>query len=285
MTPTASGARTVRIPVAAGRSLACTVAGRGPALFLLHGIGGARAQWAPQIAALADRATVIAWDARGYGDSDGPPVSVFADFAEDLVALMDRLSVDRAVAVGHSMGGRILLEACAHDPSRFAGLVLSGTQPAYLQHMTAAERADYIDKRRGLFDGDRVRADKVAAIVEGLLHPDAAPAAREIMTRSLSALRRDGYLAALEASATMDRRSILASLRMPVRVLGGDSDRVCPVAVTRDLAAAIGQGPAVVLPHVGHMPNLEAPVAFTAVIVDLLDSLDVPADQPVVPAA
>ena len=285
MTETVPGARTARVPIGSGRSLACTVAGRGPALFLLHGIGGARAQWAPQIAALAGRATVIAWDARGYGDSDGPPVTAFADFAEDLFALMDRLSVGRAVAVGHSMGGRILLEACAHDPDRFAGLVLSGTQPAYLQHMTADQRADYVGKRRGLFDGDRVRADKVAAIVDGLLHPDAPPAAREIMTRSLSGLRREGYLAALEASAAMDRRAILARLRMPVRVVGGDGDAVCPAEVTHALASAIGQGPATVLPRVGHMPNLEAPVAVTALIVDLLDSLAVPADVPDLAAA
>lgn len=270
----------VRIGLASGRSIACTVAGAGPALFLLHGIGGARAQWAPQIAALGTANTVIAWDARGYGDSDGPPVNRFSDFADDLFALMDRLAIEQAVAVGHSMGGRILLEACAHQPNRFAGLVLSGTQPAYLMHMTAAERADYIGQRRTLFDGERVRPEKVAAIVNGLLHPQASAQAKATMTKSLSGLRRDGYLAALEASGTMDRRSVLSTLAMPVRVLGGDTDAVCPVAVTQDLAHAIGQGPATILPKVGHMPNLEAPEAFSAVVTDLLAALPKPADTP-----
>jgi pimeloyl-ACP methyl ester carboxylesterase len=274
-----------RVPVAPGRRLAVDLAGQGPPVLLLHGIGGGRSQWAPLIRALAGRYSLIAWDARGYGDSDGPPVESFAEFASDLFALMDALGLGRAAAVGHSMGGRILLEACAvGDPKRFTGVVLSGAQARYLQHMTPAERAGYVEARRGLFDGDRVRADKVDAIVDGLLHPRAGAEARARMRDSLSALRRDGYLAALAASAAMDRSAVLPTLAMPVRVVAGDSDAVCPAEVTREIAAAIGQGPPVLLDRVGHMPVLEAPEQLADVVGVFLDGLPDTGDRPRRPA-
>ncbi|WP_119168137.1 alpha/beta fold hydrolase [Algihabitans albus] len=257
-----------RVQVAPGRSIACDVAGTGAPIMLLHGIGGARAQWRPQLTALASGFRAIAPDARGYGDSDGPPVVRFRDFADDLFALMDAFGFDKVNAVGHSMGGRILLEACAIAPDRFTGLVLSGTQPAYLAHMSQAERQAYIDARHGLFDGESVRSDRVQGIVESLLHPTASPAARAQMSESLSGLKRLPYLAALTASAGMDRRDLLANLTMPVLVVGGDSDAVCPPAVTEALAAAVGQGPAQILKDVGHMPNLEAPDRFTKLVLE-----------------
>lgn len=259
-----------RVPVTPGRQIACDIAGAGPPVVLLHGIGGARSQWLQQLAALAPNFTAIAPDARGYGDSDGPPVTRFRDFAEDLFALMDALGYDSFAAVGHSMGGRILLEAAAVAPERLSTLVLSGTQPTYLAHMSEAERQAYVDARRGLFDGERVRPERVEEIVAGLLHPKAGAAVRAQMRESLSGLKRSAYLAALAASVGMDRHDQLSSLTMPVLVVGGDSDSVCPQAVTEALAAAIGQGPAHILNDVGHMPNLEAPERFTQLLLEFL---------------
>lgn len=256
--------KTSAIDLPGGVRLAVEAAGRGPVLLLLHGIGGHRGQWRAQTQALADRFCVVAVDARNYGDSQGPPVARFADFATDLVALLDALGLDRVLAAGHSMGGRILIEAALLAPARFAALVLSGAQPAYLEHMTATERAAYVDKRAMMFEGGQVSPAMAARVAADVLPPHAAPAHHEALADSFRRLRPEGYLAALAASAGWNRAADVARLRLPVSVLGGALDTICPPAECHRLAAALGQGPAVILPGVGHMAQIEVPEAVTA---------------------
>lgn len=258
--------RAAGVDLPQGVRLAVEGAGTGPAVVLLHGIGGHRGQWRRQTRALSDRFGVIAWDARNYGDSQGPRIARFSAFAEDLFALLDALGVGRAIAVGHSMGGRILIEAALARPDRFAGLVLSGAQPAYLEHMTPEARAAYVDKRAGMFDGDAVRPETAARVAAEVLPPDAPAELRADLAAAFARLRPEGYLAALAASAGWTRAADLGRLRMPVAVLGGALDTICPPAECHRIAAALGQGPATILEGVGHMAQIEAPEAVTAFV-------------------
>jgi len=259
-------ARATAIELPHGVRLAVEAAGAGPAVVLLHGIGGHRGQWRQQLRALSDRFGVIAWDARNYGDSHGPRVERFEAFAGDLFALLDALGLGRVIAVGHSMGGRILIEAALARPGRFAGLVLSGAQPAYLEHMTPEGRAAYVEKRTGMFAGGVVRPETAARVAAEVLPPDAPEALRAELAAGFARLRPEGYLAALEASAGWSRVAGLGRLRMPVAVLGGALDTVCPPAECHRLAAALGQGPATILEGVGHMAQIEAPEAVTSFV-------------------
>ncbi|MEM7567830.1 MAG: alpha/beta fold hydrolase [Pseudomonadota bacterium] len=253
----------VKVALPGGASIALRAAGAGPAVLLLHGIGGRAQQWSPQMEALAGRYCVLAWDARGYGESDGPPVTRFSDFADDLFAVLDALGIARVLAAGHSMGGRILLEAAARTQDRFAALLLSGAQAAYLEHMTPAERMAYVDKRRALFDGGAMREEAAVKVARDVLGPLADAAAHGAMVDSFRALHAPAYLAALETSAGMDRRDVLAKLTVPTRVIGGALDTICPPEETRRIAEAIGQGPAILLDNVGHMAGLEVPETVT----------------------
>src|SRR5665213_2519097 len=82
--------------------------GSGPVVVFLHGIGGNRTNWTDQLRSLGDHYTCIAWDAMGYGDSSDPEDgSRFEHFADELVVVLDDLSVKRAHLVGLSMGGHI----------------------------------------------------------------------------------------------------------------------------------------------------------------------------------
>ncbi len=239
--------------------------GEGPVVLLLHGIGGNRGQWRGLMESLSDRFHMVAWDARGYGGSAGARVSDFVDFARDLEALMDALGMARVLAIGHSMGGRILLEAAAIMPGRFAGLMLVGTQPAYLKEMNEADRTAYIGQRAALFGEDGIRVARIPAIAASLVAANASREAVRATEAGLAALDRDGYLAALTSSIGMDKQDLLATLAMPVEVVGGGEDRVCRPDVCRDTATAIGQNVAVVLDGVGHMVPLEAPTRFAAI--------------------
>lgn len=249
-----------------GVRLAVEGAGTGPAVLLLHGIGGHRGQWRRQTLALADRFGVIAWDARNYGDSHGPRITRFDAFAEDLFALLEALGLGRVIAVGHSMGGRILMEAALARPERFAGLVLSGAQPAYLEHMAPEARAAYVEKRAGMFAEGVVSPDMAARVAAEVLPADTPADVRAALAADFARLRPEGYLAALEASAGWSRAAEVGRLRMPVAVLGGALDTVCPPAECHRLATALAQGPATILEGVGHMAQIEAPETVTDIL-------------------
>lgn len=255
-----------RVPINTNAQIACEIRGSGPVVLLLHGIGGNRGQWAHQAAVLASQFTVLTCDTRGYGNSDGPKAIQFSDFADDVIALLDALGLGSVLAVGHSMGGRILIEAAIRAPERFSALLLSGAQPAYLEHMSAEERTAYIAKRMALFEGPSITADAATRVAREVLAPTAPSEAFDRITADFMALRRDGYLAALNASAGWDRRAQLAELRMPVQIIGGALDPICPVSQTREMADAIGQGEAVLLNDVGHMAQIEASERVTNLV-------------------
>jgi pimeloyl-ACP methyl ester carboxylesterase len=254
-----------------GARIAVWDAGDGPPLLLLHGIGGTRGQWRRLIKDLAPRFRVLAWDARGYGASTGPGVTRFDDFARDFVHVLDSFSVARALAVGHSMGGRILLEVAALAPERLAAVVLSATQPAYQVHLPPEQRAHYAAERRAMFAGERIRPEAVDKVIAGVLAEGASEAARAAMRDSFLKLRPEGFLAALTASVGMDRTDVLAAMPCPTLIVGGALDPICPESFVTGLATTVGQGPAVILPGVGHMPNLEAPALFLAAIRPFLE--------------
>jgi pimeloyl-ACP methyl ester carboxylesterase len=189
-----------------------------------------------------------------------------ADLADDLRRLLDRLGLDRVLAAGHSMGGRILLELAATTPDRIAAMVLSGAQSAYLAHMSDAESADYVARRRAMFEGGSVATAR--ALAQSVMAPGAPSEAIDRLTRDFTLLNCDGYLAAIEASISWDRDGELSDLTMPVTVIGGALDGICPPEECHRIAARIGQGPAVILDGVGHMAQIEAPDRVTGILAD-----------------
>ena len=109
-------------------ALAVDVAGDGPLVILLHGVGGGRGNWAGQLPVLARYACAVAIDHRGYGDSEdyeGP--LAFTDFADDVIRVADHFHARSVHLCGLSMGGRIALDCYRRHPSRVASLVLADT--------------------------------------------------------------------------------------------------------------------------------------------------------------
>ncbi len=245
-------------------------AGTGPVVVFLHGIGGNRRNWDGQLARLASQFTCVAWDARGYGDSDNPdrPL-VFGDFAEDLNALLDSLGGECAHIVGLSMGGLIAQDFYARHPQRVATLTLAATS-AGAGLLAAAAREDFLAKRlRPLEEGASIR-DIARGLVDVLAGSRADESVRNELRQSLEALRPNAYKQALRALVTTDFRDGLARIAVPTLVLVGDEDRVLPEPESRMLAEQIPHSRLVVIPGAGHLCNLEAPAAFDAALSDFL---------------
>lgn len=116
--------RFARVRTRLGR-VATMEAGTGRPVLMLHGLGGTKISFLPTVAALAPDYRAIAMDAPGFGDSDKPFGSYDAAFmARWAVALLDKLGIERADILGHSMGGRVALELGMRHPDRVNSLML-----------------------------------------------------------------------------------------------------------------------------------------------------------------
>ncbi|MBD0323349.1 MAG: alpha/beta hydrolase, partial [Aldersonia sp.] len=108
-----------------GYKRAYRIAGDGPALLLIHGIGDSSAVWADLIPHLARRYTVIAPDLLGHGHSDKPRgdycVAAYANGMRDLLAV---LGIERATIIGHSLGGAVAMQMAYQFPQLVERLVL-----------------------------------------------------------------------------------------------------------------------------------------------------------------
>ena len=102
--------------------------GAGPPLLLLHGyVGDGASTWWPQLDALSDDFTVIAWDAPGAGRSSDPPERFgMAGYADCLARFVDRLALDKPHVVGLSFGGALAIEFCRLYPAVPSTLTLVG---------------------------------------------------------------------------------------------------------------------------------------------------------------
>src|SRR5205085_11794207 len=101
-----------------GLSLNYDVAGRGPAVVLVHGLGGFGASWRDTVDALAARATVFAVDLPGFGRSAKPRTTYrLGYFARALRGFLDGLGVGQASLVGHSLGGAVAVTYAPPHPS------------------------------------------------------------------------------------------------------------------------------------------------------------------------
>ncbi len=236
------------------------MAGRGSLILFLHGIGGNRAHWASQLTFFSRNYRAVAWDARGYGDSDDYDGALrFDDFTADLLRVLDFLKERKAHLVGLSMGGRIARNFALKHPGRVATLTLANTSPGF-DALSAEEVLKYVEERRS----------RTPPSARRLLGSRAGPGAQEALLASFHALRNDSYLKALEASVSQDRGAPLERLAVPTLVITGDEDRVYPPALAQGMAQRIPGAELVVLEGCGHLSNLEQPERFNAALLDFL---------------
>src|ERR687895_867836 len=111
-----------------GLEIAYERVGDGPPLVFVHGAAEDGRVWRPQLAALADEFTVVAWDEPGAGrSSDVPGDFALADYADCLAGLIDALDLGPAHVAGLSWGGTVALELCRHCPQLVATLLIVDT--------------------------------------------------------------------------------------------------------------------------------------------------------------
>lgn len=251
--------------------LASDRAGRGPLVVLLHGIGGNRLIWRSQLAALADDFHAVAWDARGYGDSedyDGP--LDFADFSRDLLRLLDHVGATRAHLIGQSMGGRIAQDFYMFHPERVATLTLVATFSGHEPEKSPGARAEYLRIRKEPLLAGKTPADIAPEIARNIVSPAASPEAYSTMVDSISRLHRDSYLKTLDGMIGYARKSDLEAIKAPTFLVYGADDRVTPARLGYAMARRIPDVEFLLVEGSGHMINVEQPETFNRAMLGFL---------------
>lgn len=250
--------------------IAVTRAGAGPLLVLMHGIGGNRGNWADQLPVFAQHFTTVAWDARGYGDSDDYSDALrFEDFSADLRRVLDHYGVGRAHLLGISMGGRIAIDFCARAPERVATLIVADTS-AGSRVVASREKIDeFLALRKAPLLNGKTPADIAPSVAESLASSATTPGVRARMIESLAALRCDSYLKTLDTVTRYTAFPDFASIQAPALVLVGEYDRIATPDYARDMATQM-RARFVLLPHAGHMSNMENASAFNAAALEFL---------------
>jgi len=261
-----------------GRALTYAQEGSGPVLLLIHGMGGTFENWQAVIEPLARQHTVVAPDLPGHGTSapGGGDYSIGA-LAAELRDLLAALGHERATLVGHSLGGGIAMQFAYQFPELTERLVLVssgglGPEVSPVLRAAALPGADlFIAATAG--PGRAVGS----AIARGLAavglrpNPDVAEVARGYASLT-DPDRRAAFLATLRSVVGTGGQRVHAGDRlylaegMPVLIIWGARDSMIPVHHGETAHEAIPGSRLEIFEGVGHLPQLEAPGRFIAVL-------------------
>ncbi len=246
-----------------GKELAVEVQGDGPAVLLVHGLGGTSNFYQPQVDALAERFTVIRPDMEGSGRSPVTGELSIDSFAADLVGILDGLGVDSAHVVGHSMATLTVRRLAATHPGRVSRLVLLGAvnPPADAARQGPRDRAATVREQGQIAVADAIMTNATSEATRRD-HPAAAAMVRELVLRQ----DPEGYARSCEAlAAATDPGPVDPSL--PLLLLTGDEDKVGPPDASQALADAHGSAVLDVFSGCGHWTALEKPAEVTEHLV------------------
>lgn len=241
------------------------VAGEGPPLALLHGVGTDHRAFRPQLVRLHKRLRLIAWDMPGYGMSPPLPDMSWAALADALARLLDAQRIERAHVLGHSIGGMVAQEFAVRHPGRLRSLILSATSPAFGNPDGDWQR-DFVRQRLAPLETGKTMRDLAPDTVAKLVGPKCDKAAREFAVACMGEVPVQAFAAAIKLIVTFDGRAGLAKIAAPTLCLAGEKDTNAPAAMMEKMASKIPGAKFVSLAGVGHLGNLEDPGAFDAAV-------------------
>ena len=239
-----------------------------PVVVLSNSLGATLAMWDPQVPALTERYRVVRYDTRGHGRSPVPDGdSTIDDLADDLVALLDRLEVQRAHVVGLSIGGMTAMRLAARNPERVDRLALLCTSAHTGNPDAWVERAQ------------TARTQGTGALAETVVGrwftPDFASANPELvaeMRATIEGISDEGYASCCAAVGGMDLRADLARITAPTLVVSGLDDPALPPEHQTAIAEAVPGAQLLQLTPAAHIANLEQPQQVTDALLAHLGS-------------
>jgi pimeloyl-ACP methyl ester carboxylesterase len=255
-----------------GINLHYATAGDGPPLLMIAGFASDNVSWAPVTTPLAKSRRLIMPDNRASGQTlaAGAPVSLH-HYAEDCLALVDRLGLKTVDVLGHSMGGVIAMELAATWPGRVRKLVLAATAPSISAHSR-----DVIRSLTALREAGAPEADWTRNFFTWLFQPAFFEDARAVDAavgmamgyphrQSPADMRRQ-----CDAMEGIDLRERLSSITADALVMAGGKDLLFPLD---QVEAAFAKTPfrVEVVRNAAHSIHWDDPARFATAVLDFLE--------------
>ncbi len=243
-------------------------------IIFLHGYPFDKTMWQLQLDFLQSSHRLIACDIRGFGKStdEESPLSIDL-FADDLIQFMDKLSIEKAILCGLSMGGFISLNAVQRFPDRFEALILCDTQ-------CIADTTEVKEKRYKTIEEIEVDGEEKfnEGFIKKVFHKDSITNKKKLVEQLRSVVFSNskhiiiqGLVALAERSETC---SNLNTISIPTLIICGREDEVTPLAQSEFMNATIKGSILHVIDNAGHVSNLEQPHEFNKHLLDFLMALD-----------
>jgi pimeloyl-ACP methyl ester carboxylesterase len=245
--------------------------GSGEAVVFLHAFPLQAAMWDYQLDAFDATHRCLAIDMPGFGHSTpeaDPGRTSLQHWSDLVVGALDQLAIPSATFVGCSMGGYLAMALLRHHADRVDRLVLCDTRARSDEAGAGARRSEQQQQVRG--------GAEIGTMAKGMVESflSAGSMARPDLVTYVHALADggtpEGWIAALEAmKGRPDSMLLLRQAKVPALVVVGELDRISPIAEAMSVRLLL-KGELVVIPNVGHLPNLEDPLAFNEALTAFL---------------
>jgi 3-oxoadipate enol-lactonase len=242
-------------------------------VFLIHGFPFNKSVWAKQIKALEKDYRVISYDIRGYGLSD-PGTKEFSipQFTEDLIELMNKLDIPKAVVCGLSLGGYIALHAITHYPERFSGLILSDT-------VCTADSNEIIGSRQKTII--EIQQKGVPNFIDktllNLLPPETSSLTKKALKELKATLLKTSAETLCKTLLALCKRketcSQLKHITVPSLIITGQRDRIALPYSSRLMQMRVPTSQFAIIENAGHLSNLDNPKAFNEQVIQFIKTL------------
>jgi 3-oxoadipate enol-lactonase len=242
----------------------------GPVVVFVNSLGTDSRIWHHVVPKLADDYTILTYDKRGHGLSDlgSPPYSI-ADHVADIAGLLDHLGLTKVIIVGLSVGGLIAQGLYATRPDLVKALIFSntahkiGTAEMWAGRITAVEKGG------------------ISSILDAIMERWFTPAFRSPDNAAYQGycnmlVRQpvSGYAGTCAAIRDADFTEEAKRIAVPVLCVAGSEDGSTPPAVVKSLADLVPGARYEVIDAVAHIPCVEAPAAYAALIRDFLEAVE-----------
>ena len=239
-------------------------------LLFLHGVGGGHHAWERQVPYFGKLGYPShAWDQPGYGKSPMVDPYDLERVCAALALLIEKLSDEPVVLVGHSMGGLIAQETYVRHPKLVRALALCFTSPAFASGSSDFTR-QFIAARIGPLDQGRTMADIAARLMPAMAGARSDPSGLALAQKVMSGIPPETYRRAVQLLTTFDRRKELAGIRVPALLISGSDDKTAPASVMEKMASKIPGAEYVCLQGCGHLGPMDQPDEFNAVLLAFL---------------
>lgn len=255
--------------------------GDGPPVVFVHGLSGSWQNWLETLPHVARSHRAIAFDLPGFGASPlgGGPISI-PGYAQLVDGLCEALGLGPAAVVGNSMGGFIAAELAISIPSRVERLVLVSAaglsteslrrQPLLTLARALALASPFTTRRiETIARRPELRRWALRYVFD---RADLLPA--PLAYEQLKGSGKPGFMPALEALMTHPLRASVSRIRCPTLVVWGTHDRLVPRRDADEFERLIPGARKVLLEQTGHVPMLERPAAFNALLDAFLAGRD-----------